>query len=216
MDAGFIDWDKGPFTNTSRGDSSSGTSASKLAALSLFACTIPFGVDFSVDNESHGTSHYWSCDMGPELAPIPGSLRLPCDDQESFGIPQFVPSEIREFLNDKLSDAKAFELNRGGESPTDSCFEESRNLLETMYARFRRLPSKVVTTKSGSVYLCYRNTRNDVTLRVEVDNDLDIVATINTKNGLIESGVFEDDFADQAIAVLLGEVSAEEAFGFTR
>ena len=107
----------------------------------------------------------------------------------------------------------ALVVGRGDESPTDACFHESRILLEKMYACYGLLPSKVVATKSGSVYLSYRNTRNDVTLRIEVDNDLDIIATINTRDGLIESGVFEDEFADQAIAVLCGEVSAKKAFG---
>lgn len=188
----------------------------RLAA-SFLACTIPFGDCFyTFDDEVLGNPYQSAYHLNPEVAPVPGSLYGLYDEQEQFGAPQVIPVEIREFLNDKIVDAKSSIRNHQGESPTDACFEESRIILEKMYASHGRLPSKVVPTKDGAVYLSYRNTRNDATLRIEVDNDLDIVATITTKNGMIESGVFEDDFADQAIAILCGEVSAEKTTSGSR
>lgn len=121
-----------------------------------------------------------------------------------------LPNSIEQHLRDRLFDAELRDSWRakGFEPPKRKCYEKSFEVLSEIYLHSGMLPSKVVATKASSLLIEYRNSRIGSTLRLEVDNELDVVGVVSANDKSIESGDFESDFADRAIAIFQGRATA--------
>lgn len=176
--------------------------ARQAAVRALLACSLSFNGSPLAMGNFHFDSHHALC----YETNVPGSLE-PIRDFLACDVAQMqLPSNIQDHLADFVHDAKFPEQWRVDniESPSPDCYRSTLELLKQIYCRYGTLPSKVVATRSSTIYACYRNTRSGFTLRIEVDNDLDATAVVSNGSGQIEAGAFEDEFADRAVAILNG------------
>lgn len=123
-----------------------------------------------------------------------------------------LPDSIEQHLRDRLYDAELRDSWRakGFEPPIRECYAKTFEVLSEIYVHFGMLPSKVVATKASSLLIEYRNSRMGSTLRLEVDNELDVVGVVSANDKSIESGDFESDFADRAIAIFQRRATAAQ------
>ena len=87
----------------------------------------------------------------------------------------------------------------GVESPTEGCIEAALQLSQRLFGTYEMIPYKVTASKEGGVYLAYKSPANLNILRIEVDNDLDVVAVVSDSKAILASGVLEDDAKEAEI-----------------
>lgn len=134
-----------------------------------------------------------------------GEFFAPCD-AEPFDIPVHIEAYLKNRVQSARNPANC--SRRGVTVPSEACAEASVEILKAMYSQHGLLPAKTVATKGGAIYAAYDNPSTGVTLRIEIDEDLDAIASVVDATGNVEAEAFEDEFADWAVSVLLGTISA--------
>jgi hypothetical protein len=87
----------------------------------------------------------------------------------------------------------------GVEPPAGECVESALALSRRLFTAYGIIPYKVTASKEGGVYLAYKSPANSNILRIEVDNELDVVAVVSDGKSILASGVLEDDRAEAEI-----------------
>lgn len=81
-------------------------------------------------------------------------------------------------------------------APTQDACRFARQFLQGLFSSYGIIPYKVTHSKEGGIYAAYRSPRDSgVLLRVEIDNELDVVATVSRNKEIVASGFFESDEA---------------------
>ncbi len=124
-------------------------------------------------------------------------------------VSESIPRNIAEFIDGKVDDATLgdYLTNQGFENPGIDCCAQAKDVLRWIYNTRGLLPAKVAVTKGGTLYVAFRNPKQDSTLRLEIDEDGDVVFSIESGD-FLEAGVFEDEMATWALDVLAGTVVA--------
>lgn len=81
----------------------------------------------------------------------------------------------------------------GVENPTDACRMYAQSLLRRLYGEYNLIPYKASISKDGGLYAAYRSASGRITLRVEIDNELDAVAVVTNGSEILNSGLLDDD-----------------------
>ena len=118
------------------------------------------------------------------------------DDLPPFHL-QLVQRHFKSQLNN-LSLPRAWELD-GVEQPSPDCLEWSLQVLCRLFDNYGLIPYKIVPSKEGGVFAAYKNPLNANILRVEVDNEFDVVAVVSDGQSVLESGLLEDDDLEQSL-----------------
>ncbi len=120
-----------------------------------------------------------------------------------------IPRNIAEFIDGKVDDATSGDhlTSNGYRNPGKACDLQTREVLRWLYKARGILPTKVVATKRETLYAAFRNPKKDITLRLEIDDESDVVFSIESGE-FLEAGVFEDEMAIWALDVLAGKVCA--------
>jgi hypothetical protein len=87
----------------------------------------------------------------------------------------------------------------GVEAPTEESVGSALRLSQRLFAAYGIIPYKVTASKEGGVYLAYESPANFNILRIEVDNELDVVAVVSDGKAILASGVLEDDATEAEI-----------------
>ena len=85
------------------------------------------------------------------------------------------------------------------EQPSPDCLEWSLQVLCRLFDNYGLIPYKIVPSKEGGVFAAYKNPLNANILRVEVDNEFDVVAVVSDGQSVLESGLLEDDDLEQSL-----------------
>lgn len=187
----------------------------KFACCALLAGSATFGMPADAEGASPDVSGASSIELPEELsldasagyplfdAAVPGTQLPPRFDDPCFehvGIPDYV----RQHVSTLLSEVAVPEhwLAEGVARPSDECFQCAQLMLESVFERSGQLPVKVVVTRESSLYVLFRNSENDTSLRVEIDDELDIIAALSCKGAVVDSGPFENELVDKFLSVL--------------
>ena len=87
----------------------------------------------------------------------------------------------------------------GVEPPSQPCVEAALGLSRRLFAEYGIIPYKVTASKEGGVYLAYKSPANSNILRIEVDNELDVVAVVSDGKAILASAVLENDATEADI-----------------
>jgi hypothetical protein len=87
----------------------------------------------------------------------------------------------------------------GFDAPTASCLIFSKSILRRLFDNYGFLPYKIAASKEGGVFAAYRTPSGKITLRVEVDNELDVVAVVSDGHQILDSGFLEADDIERSI-----------------
>ena len=83
--------------------------------------------------------------------------------------------------------------------PLSDCLEWSLQVLCRLFDNYGLIPYKIMPTKEGGVFAAYKNPLNGNVLRVEVDNELDVVAVVSDGQSILESCLLEDDDMERSL-----------------
>lgn len=184
------------------------TRALLVGALAIGESTLGLGTDLAMECDSTECSYV----SEPE-AFIPGSSILVSEFHDCFSLNADIPSNIEQHLSSLVQDAvlPAAWKSEGVDSPSKECYTTAHEFLKSMYRKYGMLPSKVVATKSTTIYIRYYNAATLKALRVEIDDDLDVIASLSDGSKFPEAGAFEGAFADKLVEKLRGEHQAKPA-----
>jgi hypothetical protein len=115
-----------------------------------------------------------------------------------------------EGLIKRLSTVQSW-VDEGVEPPTVACRRYTLDVLRRLASSYGVIPYKITWSKEGGILAAYKNARNDRILRVEVDNDLDVVAVVSDGKAILESGFLEADDLEPAILGCFDPVLAPTA-----
>ncbi len=73
------------------------------------------------------------------------------------------------------------------------CVALAARLLARLDATYGLVPSKLAITVEGAIYVAFEDRGVSNRLRIEIDNDLDVVATLSREREIVDSGVFPSD-----------------------
>ena len=120
-----------------------------------------------------------------------------------------IPRNIAEFMDGKVDDATLgnHQTRNGFRNPGIACYSHSKEVMKWLYNARGVLPTKVVATKRKTLFAAFRNPKKDITLRLEIDDEGDVVFSIESGE-FLEAGVFEDEMATWALDVLAGNICA--------
>ena len=79
------------------------------------------------------------------------------------------------------------------EAPSEDCKLYALEVARRLCATYGIIPYKITVSKEGGVFAAYRNPHNNRTLRIEVDNDLDVAAVVSDGDAIRDSGLLEAD-----------------------
>jgi predicted DNA-binding antitoxin AbrB/MazE fold protein len=85
------------------------------------------------------------------------------------------------------------------EGPTDECKRYSLQVVRRWFLAYGLIPYKITISKDGGVFAAYKNPHNNRILRIEVDNDLDVVAVVSDGEAILDSGLLEGDDREQSL-----------------
>ena len=88
----------------------------------------------------------------------------------------------------------------GVEPPSRDCLEASRRLLERLFDNYNGLtPYKIAPSKEGGVFVAYRHSVSGNVIRIEVDGEFDMVATVSDGQRILHAGFCGDAASEQAL-----------------
>lgn len=90
-------------------------------------------------------------------------------------------------------------IQDGTEEPSPDCLKWSLQVLCRLFDNYGLIPYKIVPSKEGGVFAAFKNPLNANILRVEVDNELDVVAVVSDGQCILESGLLEDDDLERSL-----------------
>jgi hypothetical protein len=85
------------------------------------------------------------------------------------------------------------------EAPSEDCKRYALEVARRLCATYGIIPYKITVSKEGGVFAAYRNPHNDRTLRIEVDNDLDVAAVVSDGDAILDSGLLEADDLERSL-----------------
>jgi hypothetical protein len=109
--------------------------------------------------------------------------------------PAISPNPIRYYIDGQLANMSipsSWEAE-GISKPSTQCLERVREFLYHLGDTFGILPYKVAYTKDQAVYAAYRNSTNHNVLRIEIDEDLDIIANVSDGERILASASLDTD-----------------------
>ena len=110
-------------------------------------------------------------------------------------------------LIDNLSMPKSW-IEEGVEAPTSDCFSYTKRVLTRLFDTYGIIPYKITMSKEGGVFAAYKSPHNKNTLRLEIDNELDVVAVVSDGEVILDSGVLiEDDFEEGIVDCFNSQVA---------
>jgi hypothetical protein len=74
--------------------------------------------------------------------------------------------------------------------PSQECGHLAAQVVRRLHSFHGILPYKI-TTSGEAIYFAYENPKIDAVLRVEVDNDLDVVSTLSIGRQVAESAILD-------------------------
>lgn len=77
--------------------------------------------------------------------------------------------------------------------PREQCVERAREYLYHLGDAFGILPYKVMCSKEQAVYAAFHNSANRNILRIEIDEDLDIVANVSDGQRILASASLDSE-----------------------
>jgi len=148
----------------------------------------------------------------PWMVGCPPELRLPADrpflsipasgtlENVSIGSSTLLsPVESHlEGLIAHLSMPKSW-VDEGVEGPTEACTRYSFQVVRRLFATYGIIPYKITASKQGAVFAAYKNPHNVRTLRIEVDNELDVAAVVSDGEAILDSGLLEGDDLERSL-----------------
>ncbi len=178
-------------------------------ACEALACSIPLN-DSLFGNDIDRYAFVSFCGENDSHIPIPGTLDAASDFLEPPDQLVRINPEIASHLENIVKDAVMPDLwvRRGYPAPSADCRAVTLSLTKSIFASFGKIPSSVLPTKEAAINISYRNSDTNTTLYIEVDSDLDAVATISLGNKVVDFGVFENGFVDRAFAILDNGIEA--------
>ncbi|MDA1055279.1 MAG: hypothetical protein O3C40_33075 [Planctomycetota bacterium] len=141
----------------------------------------------------------WEHDL-PEFLGFPLDNQSECLAEPNADLPensceellQTDPEEaVTKFLESRIEDARVPAHWDNIASPTAQCRQLCLKIARSIFAQYGFIPFKVVASQQEAILLAYKNPRNDKTMRIEVDNDLDTVAVVSNDQKILATGVFE-------------------------
>lgn len=111
---------------------------------------------------------------------------------------RFLPfCAVNEYIESLVATVEipAGHLDSDAEPPTADCLEYSSQFLQQLFAAYGMIPYKVSISTCGAIYAAYRNPQSGSVLRTEIDNELDVVATVSRSGKIVASGFFRRDEA---------------------
>jgi prevent-host-death family protein len=119
----------------------------------------------------------------------------------SFGGEQRIA--LADYLKSRIDDAHIPRRCRddGVDEPNAGCRQSALVTSERLFEKHGLLPTKVVASRVGGIYLEFKSTSSDRTLGVEFDNDLDAVAVVADAHGTLASAAFEAEEADRLLSI---------------
>ena len=84
-------------------------------------------------------------------------------------------------------------------------------MINRLFFRYGILPYKVSVSREGGIFAAFQNPRNKNILRVEVDNDLDVVAVVSDGVSILESGLLQGDDVELAVIESFDSAMASKA-----
>jgi prevent-host-death family protein len=114
-----------------------------------------------------------------------------------------------DYLRSRIDDARVPPRWReeGVAEPTEECRRSCLEVTERLVEKHGLLPSKVVASRQGGIYLEYKSPPSGRTLGIEIDNELDAVAVVADTNGTLASAAFEDNEAQELLRIFFGELA---------
>jgi hypothetical protein len=85
-------------------------------------------------------------------------------------------------------------IEEGVESPTAECMKHSFFVINRLFETYGILPYKITMSKEGGIFAAYKNPRNKNILRLEVDNELDVVAVVSDGVAISQSGILQGEY----------------------
>jgi hypothetical protein len=133
----------------------------------------------------------------PQFPSIPESETL---GNDALGAPRvFSPVETYlEGLIAHLSMPKSWIDEQIG-GPTEDCKRYSFEVLRRLFGTYGVIPYKIAFSKDGGVFAAYKNPHNNRILRIEIDDDLDVVAVVSDGQAIVESGLLEGDDLERSL-----------------
>ena len=168
---------------------------------SVLVCNTPWCETEFVTQSISSYNALWSAMDRFENGVAPGSI----EHYRSESIPR----NIAEFIDGKVDDATlgTYLTSQGFKNPGINCYLQAKDVLRWLYNARGILPAKIAVTKGRTLYVAFRNPKQDTTLRLEIDEDCDVVFSIESGE-FLEAGVFEDEMATWALDVLAGTICA--------
>ena len=93
--------------------------------------------------------------------------------------------------------------NEGVDPPSDACKTYSRQVLRRLFDTYGIIPYKITVSKDGGVFAAYKSANTKNILRIEVDNELDVVAVVTDGSSILDSGLLEEDDREQSLIAAL-------------
>lgn len=103
-----------------------------------------------------------------------------------------------EGLVTNLSMPKAWQ-EEGVEAPSPACHQYSLQVLRRLFDSYGIIPYKITVSKDGGVFAAYKTPQSKNILRIEVDNELDVVAVVSDGDSILDSGLLEADDLEQSL-----------------
>ena len=79
------------------------------------------------------------------------------------------------------------------ESPTRDCLHWAKQTLGRLATQYGMTPNRVAYSVEGGIFVAYLSPDGTRVLNLEIDNDIDVVATISEGKAVLESVVMEDE-----------------------
>jgi len=89
--------------------------------------------------------------------------------------------------------------DEGVDPPSASCTQYSRQVLRRLFDTYGIIPYKITVSKDGGIFAAYKAPSNKNILRIEVDNELDVVAVVSDGDSILDSGLLEADDLEQSL-----------------
>jgi len=165
----------------------------------LVAQTNPPGLEYFSSRRfapfvSESDNYDWNATPGIVVSEM--DLESFADESNLFKL-QSIPLYLKSQLN-HLSLPRAWVLD-GTEEPSPDCLTWSLQVLCRLFDNYGLIPYKIVPSKEGGVFAAYKHPTNQNILRIEVDNELDVVAVVSDGQSVLESGLLEDDDSERSL-----------------
>lgn len=87
----------------------------------------------------------------------------------------------------------------GTELPSSACVDYTQEVLIRLFDMYGVIPYKTAVSKEGGIFAAFNTPHDNNILRIEVDNDLDVIAAVSDGTKILDSGVIEGDDVERGI-----------------